>query len=343
MAVLAFALLFSAVLGAAITADHVVDDNERQLLADRADEVASLLGSLGTTYEARMASVGATAHATAGDPEQFQNSVAAVDPSAATMTKGGWALLRRTPEGLYGSAAAVGAPLPAEALPPTWSAGLDRAASGSFTVLGFTGEGLDRRFAMAAGRPGVPGDLVGYFEASLIGAAAASADQSGEDLIAGLAVVVYIGDHPDPDQQLLAFGIPEGDVVEQTVDVSGVSVLLEVSATAPLAGTLATWLPSVIAMAGAVLSLAIAAVVEVTLRRRDDALATVADLEAKNALLDHALEEQRISEEARQVLEGELRRSQRLDAIGHLAGGVAHDFNNVWPLSSATRTWHATT
>ncbi len=53
------------------------------------------------------------------------------------------------------------------------------------------------------------------------------------------------------------------------------------------------------------------------------------ELTAANVSLKKEMEERRIAEKANLKLESELRQAHKMEAIGILAGGVAHDFNNI--------------
>ena len=61
----------------------------------------------------------------------------------------------------------------------------------------------------------------------------------------------------------------------------------------------------------------------------DEVRARTAELEESNRKLLHEIQERKLAEEEKRQLEDQLRHAQKLEAIGTLAGGVAHDFNNI--------------
>jgi signal transduction histidine kinase/DNA-binding response OmpR family regulator len=304
------AVLVTGSVASAWTVQGLVRDQEQGLLRERAAEVNLVLGSLVSSVQARLNLVGTVARVSDRSPQSFAG-VAGPNDRGVLAT----ALLHGEGDGFVvdlaaGPGLAVGQTVTGPRADAMRRA-LDAKAIVSTPVMTDSGS---QRLGFALGPPAAPSDTVVYQE-SVIRPSTAPATASSP--FSELDGWLYASPTVDPTQVVLSSSrqgmSPTGPGTLQRPFTAGDSTwLLVVGTERPLVGSLVQRLPQIILIVGMLASLAIFAVLDAIVRRRDYAVALV---EERTAELQDSLTSLKAARE--EAVEASRLKSQFLANMSH--------------------------
>jgi serine phosphatase RsbU (regulator of sigma subunit) len=246
-------------------ANRLVTDQAHRLLVERANEVRLLLSTSLATISTEVSSLAAVP--ATSSPEAFGREAASFNTGTSSSSST-WALLRRTPTG-YSTIAVVGPGLKVgQPVSPSVASTLEAAPLGQMVATPLSGAGAKRSIGFAY--PTANGEAV--YREIVVGPVRAPA-QASNSAFSDVKVVLYASSTPDPTKVLVS--------TAPTAAISGVQLplmagsttwLMVVAPVRPLVGSLAQDSPLVVLLGGVVIAILAATLVELILRRRDQAI-----------------------------------------------------------------------
>jgi signal transduction histidine kinase len=287
---------------------------ERRLLAERTAEVGGVLSSaVASGVQSILTSLAtASQRATTGEftrTAQAQVSSGSVSVIALVVHRGStWVV-----QAAAGRALSVGQPVTGPRLAVIKSAGAQLRTDIFVVSPG------QSRLGIVLGPPAAAAGTVVYEE--IVVDPARPTQLTKSQPFHELNVALYVGPRAVADKLLIATtrAVPlQGRTATSTVQVGGSSWLIVANARQPLAGALAHNVPVIVLLAAILIGLAMAALVEIVVRRRDYALWLVAQ---RTTDLRDSLGQ---LEQAQHALVA----SERLAALGQMAATVGHELRN---------------